>query len=181
KPIEILKERLTPFFPYIQNLSKDELKFQSNLNENHKKSDNNIVDYKMLKKFQQIISLYNQPQDSRSANEFLDVALMIQKTNNLPISKGQNITFEITACNQGTAPITSLGIINYIPAGFTLNDPDWILTGTNATRINIPGDGIIPVSGLPPDSCIILPITFLVNNFANRNNIEIFAEIGVSF
>ncbi len=57
------------------------------------------------------------------------------------------VSFDIEVINQGTKDATNIKIVDYIPAGFELNDPDWtsIENGTKATRtINPAGDELTP-------------------------------------
>ena len=108
---------------------------------------------------------------------FLDLALIKQKSDNLPVSYGQTVTFNIQVCNQGTDPVTTVSLIDYIPAGFTLNDPAWSLVGSNATRTLTAGGGIIPAGGIPVSSCVTVPISMTVNPTANPTNVLNYAEI----
>jgi uncharacterized repeat protein (TIGR01451 family) len=108
---------------------------------------------------------------------FLDLALRKQKSDNLPVSIGETITFNITVCNQGTDPVTSVSLIDYIPGGFTLNDPNWTADGTNARRTLTAGGGIIPSGGIPVSACVTVPINMTVNSNVNLTNINNFAEI----
>ena len=108
---------------------------------------------------------------------YIDLALIKQKSDNLPVSYGQTITFNIQVCNQGTDPVTSVSLIDYIPSGFTLNDGSWSLSGTNAIRTLTAGGGIIPAGGIPVSGCITVPINLTVNNTANSTNVLNIAEI----
>ncbi len=58
------------------------------------------------------------------------------------VSPGDDVTFLISVYNQGSIEAYNVDIIDYIPAGFTLNDPDWTASGANA-EITIPG----PIAG----------------------------------
>ncbi len=107
---------------------------------------------------------------------FLDLALIKQKSDNLPVSIGQTITFNIQVCNQGTNPATSVSLIDYIPGGFTLNDPNWTADGTNAVRTLTSGNGL-PVGGLIVGGCVTIPIDLVVNSTANPTNVLNVAEI----
>jgi len=48
------------------------------------------------------------------------------------ITAGNNVVFQIEVTNQGTVPLSNISIIDYIPAGLSLADPNWTAVGTNA-------------------------------------------------
>jgi uncharacterized repeat protein (TIGR01451 family) len=107
----------------------------------------------------------------------LDLALIKQKSDNLPVSYGQTITFNIQVCNQGTDPVTSVSLIDYIPSGFTFSPNNgWTSSGPNAVRTLTPGSGL-PVGGLAVSTCVTVPINFVVSNTANPTNVLNYAEI----
>ncbi len=63
------------------------------------------------------------------------------------VQVGDTVSFDIEVINQGTKDATNIKIVDYIPAGFELNDPDWtsIENGTKATRTISPaGDELAP-------------------------------------
>ncbi|HLO55671.1 MAG TPA: SdrD B-like domain-containing protein, partial [Saprospiraceae bacterium] len=108
---------------------------------------------------------------------YFDLALIKQKSDNLPVSIGQTITFNIQLCNQGTEAATSVSLIDYIPSGFTLNDAAWTISGSNAIRTLTSGGGIIPAGGIPVSGCVTVPINLTVNNTVNPTNVLNIAEI----
>ncbi|MBK7636460.1 MAG: DUF11 domain-containing protein [Saprospiraceae bacterium] len=108
---------------------------------------------------------------------FLDLALIKQKSDNLPVSIGQTITFNIQVCNQGTNPATSVSLIDYVPSGFTFTaNNGWTASGSNAVRTLTPGLGL-PAGGLPLGSCVTIAIDLVVNNTVNPTNVLNIAEI----
>ncbi|MFZ1525673.1 MAG: hypothetical protein WAT22_12705, partial [Saprospiraceae bacterium] len=108
---------------------------------------------------------------------FLDLALIKQKSDNLPVSIGQTITFNIQVCNQGTNPATSVSLIDYVPSGFTFTaNNGWTASGSNAVRTLTPGLGL-PAGGLPVGSCVTIAIDLVVNNTVNPTNVLNIAEI----
>ena len=68
---------------------------------------------------------------------------------------GQDVTFTINVFNQGTIEANNIQIVDYIPAGLTLNDADWTAAGNTATII-LPGT-------LAPGASTSVDITFTVN------------------
>ena len=50
-----------------------------------------------------------------------------------PILQNRLVTFEIQIANQGTVDATEIELTDYIPAGLTLEDPDW--TASNGTAV----------------------------------------------
>ena len=108
---------------------------------------------------------------------FLDLALIKQKSDNLPVSIGQTITFNIQVCNQGTDPVNSVSLIDYVPSGFTFSPNNgWTASGSNAIRTLTPGSGL-PPSGLAVNSCVTVPINLVVNSTVNTTNVLNIAEI----
>ncbi len=84
------------------------------------------------------------------------------------VAAGSDVTFTINVFNQGQAPANNITIVDYIPAGLTLNDADWALNGSNAT-ITIPGT-------LLPGASTSIDITFTVGADATGQIIN-YAEI----
>lgn len=85
--------------------------------------------------------------------EDIDLALIkkLAPGQALTVSAGTNIIFQIEVINQGNVPLKNIKIIDYIPSGLILADPDWITVGSNA-ETNLPGV-------LPPSSSIFVNIT----------------------
>ncbi|MEM7126250.1 MAG: hypothetical protein AAF702_07975 [Chloroflexota bacterium] len=64
-----------------------------------------------------------------------------------------NVTFTLTVYNQGTVTATNIFLADYIPAGFTLNDGNWIGTGpSTVTRVLA---GPLTTSGTTNDSASV--------------------------
>jgi uncharacterized repeat protein (TIGR01451 family) len=81
-----------------------------------------------------------------------------------PVSPGDNVNFVITVSNDGEQDISSVTIIDYIPTGFTLNDPDWTpgnqgSTGQSATITLSIGNGGLDANGLNPGETVTVGIT----------------------
>jgi uncharacterized repeat protein (TIGR01451 family) len=81
-----------------------------------------------------------------------------------PVSPGDNVNFNITISNDGEQDISSVTIIDYIPVGFSLNDPDWTpgnqgSTGQSATITLSIANGGLDANGLNPGESVIVAIT----------------------
>ncbi len=89
-----------------------------------------------------------------------DLALTkkMSSTQQYPINIGDDVTFDIEVCNQGTLDAYNVLVIDYLPAGLILNDPDWVLAPNGNSFIQIPG----PIRA---DSCFSVPLTTLVSVF----------------
>jgi uncharacterized repeat protein (TIGR01451 family) len=49
------------------------------------------------------------------------------------INPGDNVNFTLRITNNGNISIRSVTVVDYIPIGFTLNDPDWFPTAFGST------------------------------------------------
>jgi len=49
-----------------------------------------------------------------------------------PVAPGDVVSYTITVLNQGAVDASNVIVSDYIPAGFSLNDPSWSLVGTTA-------------------------------------------------
>lgn len=84
------------------------------------------------------------------------------------ISGGDNVNYTITVINEGLVPVGSITITDYIPVGFTLNDPDWTAgtsgsTGQSATITLSIANGGLPPGGLLPTASVMVQITLQAN------------------
>ena len=85
----------------------------------------------------------------------------------------EEVTFTITVYNQGTIAASNIVVSDYVPAGLTLNDSDWSLSGSIATY-NIPGT-------INPGQSISVDITFTADSaLTNEQQIVNRAEISSS-
>jgi uncharacterized repeat protein (TIGR01451 family) len=55
------------------------------------------------------------------------------------VSNGEDVNFMMTIINQSTDTVQKIAITDYIPAGLTLNDPDWTDLGGGKASIILPG------------------------------------------
>ena len=80
------------------------------------------------------------------------------------INPGDNVNFTLRITNNGNISIRSVTVIDYIPIGFTLNDPDWIATAFGSTgqsaikNLNVL-NGLLPPGGLVPGAFVEVDIT----------------------
>ncbi len=96
-------------------------------------------------------------------------------SNSGEVNVGDSVTFTLTVFNQGSYPVTDIRVIDYVPTGLTLADPDWTATTGGATT-SLPGT-------LAPGAAISVDITFVVNPNAPatiRNNAEIISGNAVA-
>ncbi len=113
--------------------------------------------------------------DSDICNQ-LDLALI--KTINDYDVDNQQATFDIMVCNQGNNNVLEVGVNDYIPSGFTLNDTDWnSINASLATIALTAGDGVIPSGGIIPDACVTVEITLDVITGMPLDNYKNYAEI----
>ncbi len=88
-----------------------------------------------------------------------DLALKKEVATPGPYDYGQNVTFNITVCNQGNIVARDIDIVDYIPAGYTFhptaNSPMWSQMGMTASTMTI--------GQLPPEECTIVPLVLIVN------------------
>ena len=92
----------------------------------------------------------------------MDLALtkVVSTSQMLPVEAGNDVTFTIEICNQGNVPAYNVQVVDYIPAGMTLNDSDWT-----------PG-------GLPTEAFITLPDIIDINTC---EQVDITLQIDPSF
>lgn len=66
-----------------------------------------------------------------------DLALrkILSSTTPGPFAVGGTVTFDIQVINQGAVNASDIEVTDYIPAGLTLNDSAWTLSGDSATRV----------------------------------------------
>ncbi|MEO5907448.1 MAG: hypothetical protein ABIQ11_12025, partial [Saprospiraceae bacterium] len=98
------------------------------------------------------------------------------------IEGGDLVTFTITVTNEGEVTISSVTIIDYIPVGFSLADPDWTpgtegSTGISATiTLSIANGGLDP-DGLDPGESVSVQITLQADEDIEPGLYENIAEI----
>jgi uncharacterized repeat protein (TIGR01451 family) len=86
-----------------------------------------------------------------------------------PFKPGDNVTFNITVFNQGNVSAYGVEVTDYIPAGLTLNDATWAMSGANATKI---------LAGpIAPNSSVQVPITLKINTGFIGTNLTNVVEI----
>ncbi|MDA9774051.1 hypothetical protein N9B82_03760, partial [Saprospiraceae bacterium] len=110
---------------------------------------------------------------------FHDVALTKTKPVGLgPVDVGDVVTFTITIHNQGSSPVDSISIIDYIPEGYTFApNNNWTASGANAVLTATVTNGLIPLAGIVPGSTQVYPIELTISPLATLDNLENVAEI----
>jgi len=101
-----------------------------------------------------------------------DLALtkVISPAQAFPVSLGDDVTFTIEVCNQGTIDAYNVDVVDYLPADLTLNDPDWILDANGNPFITLAG----PIT---PGACEAVDLTATIVNLPASGVIENFSEI----
>lgn len=93
------------------------------------------------------------------------------------VRAGDTVSFDIEVTNQGTMEATNIKVIDYIPAGFELNDANWTASadGTTAT-LNTPlhSDGTTLASNTSTTVTIMLKAKDDVGTGPKTNYAEIF-------
>jgi len=104
--------------------------------------------------------------------ETFDLALvkMLDPNQPTPVYPGDDVTFVIEVFNQGTIDAYNVDVTDYIPAGFVLNDTDWVPQSGNTALYTIPG----PITG---GNSISIPITLTVTPGVTAGNSTNTAEI----
>ena len=89
-----------------------------------------------------------------------------------PYMKGDDITYEIEVINQGNIFAYRIEVVDYVPDGLTLNDPNWTYdmgTGVASYDIEIPE--------LEDSTSTKISITFTIDDDYDQPTITNFAEI----
>ena len=105
--------------------------------------------------------------------DIFDLALsktLADGTNLATVMPGDTVTFTLTIENQGTVGATNIDVVDYLPAGLTLADPNWIdnLDGTASLAT--------PIATLAAGASTTVDIIFTVDAGAS-GTIDNFAEI----
>ncbi|MEL6122987.1 MAG: hypothetical protein AAFR14_04640, partial [Bacteroidota bacterium] len=99
----------------------------------------------------------------------LDKDLDLSTSSN-PTALGSIVTFDLNVTNEGVIDAFMVQLLDFVPAGLTLEDTDWMLSGDTA-RLQVP----IPV--ILAGQTITRQITFRVNNDFQGLSITNMAEI----
>ena len=102
-----------------------------------------------------------------------DLALRktISATSTAPYQPGDDVTFDINVINQGNVSAFNIGLVDYIPAGLTLNDTDWTEGANGIASLNV------PIPFLEDSTDIVVPITFTIDANNPGSTITNLAEI----
>lgn len=120
--------------------------------------------------------------DCIQAYNDLTLIMELDESSEEPVKIGSEITFLLAVYNQGDLDNEDITLVNYIPDGLTLSDPNWIDTGNGKayTTINYTLSAVGSHAPIGPTDTKV-PITFIVNDDANGQTITNAAEIVSSF
>ena len=109
---------------------------------------------------------------------FHDVALTKTTMQTEPVDIGDVVLFSINVYNQGSSPVDSISIIDYIPTGYTfVANNNWVPSGPNATLTATVANGLIMGVGIPVGGSQSFPLELTISPMANLDNLENVAEI----
>ena len=91
-------------------------------------------------------------------------------TNLATVSPGDTVTFTLTLENQGTIDAANVEVVDYLPTGLTLTDPNWTDNTDGTATLNT------PIPALAAGATTTVNITFTVNPDAT-GTIDNYAEI----
>ena len=58
----------------------------------------------------------------------------------VPVTIGSTVTYDIEVCNQGTVDAYNIEVVDYVPAGMMVTDPNWTASGITSEYFRtIPG------------------------------------------
>ncbi|MBK8721379.1 MAG: DUF11 domain-containing protein [Saprospiraceae bacterium] len=105
-------------------------------------------------------------------NQTFDLALTkkLAAGQSSTVNLGDNVTYTITVYNQGTIDATQINVVDYIPSGMTLNDPNWTLSGSIATYNT-------PIAYLAKGSSVNVNITLKLDPTFTGTKVRNVAEI----
>lgn len=91
------------------------------------------------------------------------------------VNPGDLVTFTITVFNQGLDAVSNVTVVDYIPAGMTLEDPDWTSGPGNTARTVLAGP-IAPGASAPVDISLRLSAVPFDGPKDNHAEIESFTD-----
>lgn len=99
---------------------------------------------------------------------------------------GDNVNFSIEVINEGETAVGAIHLIDYIPVGFSLNDPDWLpgmsgSTGQSASIVLSIANMGLPPQGLLPGESVMVEITLAIDPAIASGEYQNFAEIAFVF
>ncbi len=86
------------------------------------------------------------------------------------VAPGDQVTFTLTVINQLDTDAANVALVDYVPAGLTLDDSDWTDNGDGTATLNT------PIASLPGTTSATVDITFTIDADAS-GTIDNFAEI----
>lgn len=102
------------------------------------------------------------------------------------LEPGDDVDFIIGLANQGDVTLTEIHVVDYIPTGFSLNDPDWTAgnlgtSGQSASIILSVSNGLLPAGGFATGDIIYIYLTLHISNDIPPGEYENFAEISAMY
>ena len=105
-----------------------------------------------------------------AAPAILDLAIIKEIVNPMPVIPGDLVTFKITLFNQGNIAVTNVKIVDNFFAGFELADADWTSESASSASFMF-------TDTLERDSAFMVDITLRVLDGANADNLINVVEI----
>lgn len=87
-----------------------------------------------------------------------------------PFSPGDLVVFDITVTNEGNLDAINVGILDYVPVGLNLADPDWVLSFGVAQPLQA-------IDRIAPGESFTLSVSFLISPAVQSGTIVNHAEI----
>jgi uncharacterized repeat protein (TIGR01451 family) len=88
-----------------------------------------------------------------------------------PFMQGDDISYELEIINQGNIPAFNIELVDYIPDGLILNDPNWSDTGDGKAEL------LDPIEFLEDSTNVTLSISFVIDEDFMGTSITNAAEI----
>lgn len=128
---------------------------------------------------------YGVPSPTQCVSLLCPVDLSLQKTIEFypdGLEPGDDVNFTIGITNQGDVTLNEIHVIDYIPTGFSLNDPDWTAgnlgsSGQSASITLSTMNGLLPPAGLAPGISTTVSITLHISEAIAPGEYQNFAEI----
>ena len=105
-----------------------------------------------------------------------DLALIktLNPTQTVPVTIGSTVNYDITICNQGAVDAYNVEVVDYIPTGITVTDPNWTVGGT-------PDEYFQTISGpLVAGACTTINMVTTINSIPPSGSYTNHAEINRS-
>ena len=88
----------------------------------------------------------------------------------IPVTIGSTVTYDIEVCNQGSIDAYNISVVDYVPAGMTVTDPNWSMGSGNEYFRNISG----PIT---PGNCMTIELIATITSIPASGSYVNFSEI----